>query len=195
MQKAITKSEITAVILAGGQATRMQGQDKGLITFNNKTLISYVVDAISNSVDSILVSANRNIDLYQEYGKVITDELDNFQGPLAGIAAALNSITTKYLLILPCDGPYVDNELLDRFVKTMQDKDALMCVASEDNHLHPTFALVDIKVKDLINKYLASGERKLGKFYKDNNAQEVDFTDKAKMFINLNSPEDFTANA
>jgi molybdopterin-guanine dinucleotide biosynthesis protein A len=39
--------------------------------------------------------------------------------------------------------------------------------------------------------YLAAGERKLGQFFKDNHAVEVDFSDESQMFVNLNSPEDF----
>nr|ACX30496.1 molybdopterin-guanine dinucleotide biosynthesis protein A [uncultured Candidatus Thioglobus sp.] len=187
----IAKSDITALILAGGQAKRMNRQDKGLILFRNKPLISYVVNIISKNVDSILVSANRNIDLYQEFGEVITDDLPDFQGPLAGISTALNKVKTKYLLITPCDGPYVSELLLDRLVKAMEKKDTLMCVAAENEYLHPTFALINVSVAPVLSQYLDDGGRKLGKFFKDNRATEVDFSDQPKIFINLNSPEDF----
>ncbi len=192
--KTIAKSDITALILAGGQAKRMNGQDKGLILFRNKPLISYVVNIISKNVASILVSANRNIDLYQEFGEVVTDNLSDFQGPLAGISAALNKVKTKYLLIVPCDGPYINSLPSDRLVKEMAKNNTLMCVAAENGYLHPTFALINASVAPVLNQYLEDGNRKLGKFFKDNGATEVDFSDQPKIFINLNSPEDFTAN-
>jgi len=189
--KNIVKSNITAVILAGGRATRLQGQDKGLMLFKNKPLITYVSNAIHQDVHSIWVSANRNIDLYQEFGEVISDELPDFQGPLAGISAVLKKINTQYLLIVPCDGPYISKILVERLAHEMEKNQATLCVASENNHLHPTFALIDVAVENSLNQYLDSGQRKLGKFFKDNNAIEVDFSDHPALFVNLNSSVDF----
>lgn len=193
--KNIVKSDITAVVLAGGQATRLQGQDKGLVLFNNKPLISYVIDIIHQDVDSILVSANRNIGLYQEFGEVVTDELINFQGPLSGISAALNKTKTPYLLIVPCDGPFINRVLIQRLIKGMNQTDVKLCVATDGVKMHPTFALIDVNLKDNLNEFLAQGDRKLGFWFKRNHALEVDFSDQKKLFINLNSPEDFTTNA
>ena len=189
--KNISKRDISAVILAGGQASRMGGKDKGLILFNQKPLIHYGVNVVSQSVDSIWVSANRNLDLYQEFGKVVVDELSDYQGPLAGISAVLSQVSTKYLLIIPCDGPYISAILLKRLSHEMLKNQAKLCVASENGHLHPTFALVDTSMKVKLDQYLKSGQRKLGQFFKENNAIEVDFSDFPQLFVNFNSPEDF----
>ena len=191
----ISKADISAVILAGGKASRMQGQDKGLILFNQKPLIGHVVDVIKNTVDSIWVSANRNLDAYQAFGQVISDELTDYQGPLAGISSALSHTTKPYLLILPCDGPYVQTVLLQRLAQVMVETDAKACVAVENDHMHPTFALVHADMAPALAAYLASGQRQLRRFFLDNQAELVDFSDYPRMFVNLNSPEDFTTNA
>lgn len=188
--KSISKRDISVVILAGGRALRMGNKDKGLMLFNQKPLIHYVVHGVSQSVDSIWVSANRNLDLYQQYGQVVSDELANYQGPLAGISAVLSQVTTQYLLIVPCDGPYVDATLLERLSHAMINNQAQLCVASENGHLHPTFALIDVSIKADLDQYLQSGQRKLGQFFKENGAVEVDFSDSPQMFINFNTPED-----
>ncbi len=192
--KSITKADITAVILAGGQATRMSGQDKGLILFNNKPLIAYVANIINQDVHSILVSANRNIDLYQEFGKVVSDQLSDFQGPLAGISAALNQVQTSYLLVVPCDGPFINNLLLERLLESINQTGADIGVATDNGKMHPTFALINASLRDDLHRFLSSGERKLGLWLRQNNALEVDFSDQKEMFINLNSPEDFELN-
>ena len=189
--RSIDKSNITAVILAGGQSSRMNGEDKGLILLKNKPLISYVVDVVVKKVASILVSANRNIDLYQEFGKVITDELSDFQGPLAGISAAMDKSSTKYLLVLPCDGPFINSELIDRLVLEMERNNGKICVASDGDRMHPTFSLINTDLKNDLSKFLDDGNRKLGLWFRNNNAIEVDFSDQIDVFINLNSPEDF----
>ncbi len=191
--KNITKSDITAVILSGGQATRMNHQDKGLIFFKNRPLISYVSSAIQKEVCCILVSANRNLNTYQEFGEVITDNLPGFQGPLAGVFSALGKVKTKYLLIVPCDAPFINSCLITRLLKHMQQSNADICVATDGQIIHPTFALINTDLKDNLSDFLAKNNRKMGLWFRNNHTHEVNFSDCTNMFVNLNSPEDFDA--
>ena len=187
----IDKNNITTVILSGGRSSRMQGEDKGLILLNDKPLISYVVDVVDDRAGRLLISANRNIDAYQQYGEVIRDELTDFQGPLAGIAKAMAEADTLYLLILPCDSPLVNEILVNRLIQCMADKDMDICVADDGSHIHPTFAIMKTSLKDNLLAFLDSGERKLGLWIEQNNFQKVDCSDQPKVFINLNNPQDF----
>ena len=187
----IDKNNITAVILSGGRSSRMQGEDKGLILLNDKPLIGYVADVVNSKVVRLLISANRNIDAYQQYGEVISDELTDFQGPLAGIAKAMSVVSTPYLLVLPCDSPLVNEIVIDRLIKCMADKNVDICVAGDGTRIHPTFALIKTSLKDNLLAFLDSGERKLGLWIEQNNFQKVDFSDQPKVFINLNNPQDF----
>jgi molybdopterin-guanine dinucleotide biosynthesis protein A len=187
----IDKNNITAVILSGGRSSRMQGEDKGLILLNDKPLISYVVDVVDGKVGRLLISANRNIEAYQQYGEVISDELADFQGPLAGIAKAMSVVSTPYLLVLPCDGPLINGIVIDRLIQCMVDKDMDISVANDGSHINPTFALIKTSLKDNLLAFLDSGERKLGLWIEQNDFQKVDFSDQPKVFINLNNPQDF----
>jgi len=187
----IDKNNITTVILSGGRSSRMQGEDKGLILLNDKPLIGYVADVVDGRAGRLLISANRNIEAYQQYGEVISDELADFQGPLAGIAKAMSVVSTPYLLVLPCDSPLVNETVIDRLIQCMADKDMDICVADDGTHIHPTFALIKTSLKDNLLAFLDSGERKLGLWVEQNNFQKVDFSDQLKVFINLNNPQDF----
>ena len=187
----IDKNNITAVILSGGRSSRMQGEDKGLILLNDKPLISYVADVVNSKVVRLLISANRNIDAYQKYGEVISDELSDFQGPLAGIVKAMSVVSTPYLLVLPCDSPLVNEIVIDRLIQCMTDKDMDICVAGDGVRIHPTFALIKTSLKDNLLAFLDSGERKLGLWIEQNDFQKVDFSDQPKVFVNLNNPQDF----
>ena len=187
----IDKNNITAVILSGGRSSRMQGEDKGLILINDKPMIGYVADVVDGRAGRLLISANRNIEAYQQYGEVISDELVDFQGPLAGIAKAMSLVSTPYLLVLPCDSPLVNEMVIDRLIQCMADKDMDICVADDGTHIHPTFALIKTSLKDNLLAFLDSGERKLGLWIEQNDFQKVDFSDQPKVFINLNNPQDF----
>ena len=112
----ITPKDITAVILAGGQGRRMGGQDKGLIEFNGKTLVSILIDRLATQSIDIVINANRNQERYLSMGyPVIKDQLEDYQGPLAGFASAMSAVTTDYIVTLPCDGPLLVSDYIARF--------------------------------------------------------------------------------
>ncbi len=77
------------VILAGGQASRMGGKDKGLVELNGSPLIQYVINKLSQQDVSITINANRNLDSYQAFAPVVSDSFPDYPGPLGGIHAGL----------------------------------------------------------------------------------------------------------
>jgi molybdopterin-guanine dinucleotide biosynthesis protein A len=190
----ITKNDITAVILAGGKSSRMDNEDKGLILLNNKPLITYSIDIIKENVNNILISSNRNIEEYQKYAQVISDDLANFQGPLAGISKALSETKTPYLLITPCDCPFINQILIDRLVGAMAKHQCDVCVAFDGEKIQPTLALIKNNLKNNLDNFLLKGHRKLGLWLTQQDIQKVDLSDEKKVFINFNTPQDFKAH-
>ena len=65
----------------------MGGVDKGLVAFEDMPLVEHVIGILKPQCRTLVVSANRNEDVYAKYGyPVVTDGDKNFSGPLAGIA-------------------------------------------------------------------------------------------------------------
>ena len=188
--KNILQSEISSVILAGGQGLRMDGVDKGLIEFRGLPLVAHVASVIESKVDKIYISANRSFDSYASYGEVISDDLLGFQGPLAGISKALKICSTKYLLVLPCDSPLVDSELIDDLIIRMKQKDADICVAHDGSIMHATFALMKSNLGKSLEHFLNDGGRKMALWYRQQNLERVDVSDRLVVLTNLNKPED-----
>ena len=186
----ILQSEISSVILAGGQGLRMDGVDKGLIEFRGLPLVAHVASVIESKVDKIYISANRSFDSYASYGEVISDDLLGFQGPLAGISKALKVCSTKYLLVLPCDSPLVDSELIDDLIIRMKQKDADICVAHDGSIMHATFALMKSNLGKSLEHFLNDGGRKMALWYRQQNLERVDVSDRLVILTNLNKPED-----
>ena len=186
----ILQSEISSVILAGGQGLRMDGVDIGLIEFRGLPLVAHVASVIESKVDKIYISANRSFDSYASYGEVISDDLLGFQGPLAGISKALKVCSTKYLLVLPCDSPLVDSELIDDLIRRMKQKDADICVAHDGSIMHATFALMKSNLGKSLEQFLNDGGRKMALWYRQQNLERVDVSDRLVVLTNLNKPED-----
>jgi len=189
--KKISKNEITAVILAGGQASRMDGEDKGLIIFRELPLISHVVNITKPKVSQILISANRNFDEYANFGKVISDDLEGYQGPLAGISKALKVCSTPYLLVLPCDSPLIDEALIDSLIEKMEISKVDICVAHDGSIMHATFALMQTKLEKRLEGFLEEGGRKMALWYRQHSLERIDVSSHLEVLTNINRPEDF----
>jgi len=187
----ITKNEITAVILAGGQASRMDGKDKGLIVFRELPLITHVVNVVESKVSQILISANRNFEEYANFGKVISDDLEGFQGPLAGISKALKVCSTPYLLVLPCDSPLIDEALIDSLIEKMEISKVDICVAHDGSIMHATFALMQTKLEKSLEGFLEEGGRKMALWYRQHSLERIDVSSHLEVLTNINRPEDF----
>ncbi|HEC73334.1 MAG TPA: molybdenum cofactor guanylyltransferase [Methylophaga aminisulfidivorans] len=183
---------VSGVLLAGGQSRRMGGKDKGLIIHNGSPLIEQVIHSILPQTDQLLISANRHIEEYQAFGyPVITDNLDDFQGPLAGMLSAMESATTDYILTAPCDCPVISAQLRQRLMEGLLATGADIAVAHDGHRLQPVFALIPVRLKTNLRDFLASGERKTQDWFEKQMLSIVDFSDQTDSFVNLNTPEDF----
>lgn len=180
---------ITGGILAGGQATRMGGADKGLQILHGQPLYLHIAQKLATQVDSILISANRNLEQYRQSPYlVVTDETTDFSGPLAGMLALLKQAQTPWVAFVPCDVPYFPVDLVERLYT--QKGAALAAYVNDGEREHPTLALLNRRIIPTLEAYLAQGDRKLMLFMKQINAFPVLFANQASAFVNLNTPED-----
>ncbi|MDH3759808.1 MAG: molybdenum cofactor guanylyltransferase [Gammaproteobacteria bacterium] len=187
----LSVEDITAVILAGGQGRRMNGQDKGLLEFNGETLIAILLRELERQAVATVINANRNLDRYRAYGPpVISDRLLDYQGPLAGFASAMDFVDSDFILTLPCDGPLIADDYVARFIDSQKQSGASICVAFDGERLQPVHALMRTDLLASLNQFLDSGDRKIDRWYALHDYQRTDFSDCAGMFRNINTPSD-----
>jgi len=192
MMSSASPLTITGVILAGGRGRRMAGQDKGLVQFNEHTLIEAVIQRLAPQVDTLLINANRNQSRYTELTgyPVITDELDEYQGPLAGMLAGLQAASTELVVFVPCDSPCLADCLVARLYQALLDNDAEMSVAHDGERLQPVFALLRQTLHTDLTQFLATGERKIDRWYAQHTMATGDFADLPDSFININTSDE-----
>jgi molybdenum cofactor guanylyltransferase len=185
---------ISSIILSGGRATRMNGEDKGLVLLQQKPLIAHVVGRLKTQVDEILINANREIAAYEAFGfPVLQDENEEFLGPLAGFNLGLQHAKHDYVLTVPCDSPLLPLDLAERLYNSMTASLMDIAVASSDENVHPVFCLMKKSVLPSLQAYIESGERKVSAWQKSLKYIEVDFSDCDDAFTNLNTFEDLAA--
>jgi len=126
---------VNAMILAGGRSSRMGGPNKALIPLGDKTLIEHVIQRLQSQVDHLAI--NGDLQTLATVGcPVIEDNVVNFSGPLAGLYSGLldpRLSSADYLLLAPCDGPFIPTNLVAELYQLMVAQDAdIVCVCYED---------------------------------------------------------------
>lgn len=181
---------VSGIILCGGQGRRMQGRDKGWIDVSGRPMIERVVDRFKPQVSELLINANRNIDQYRRFNlPILTDTITGYQGPLAGILSGLNVCENDYLACVPCDCPFFPLDLVARMVSLQAEADAEIVSVSDGDRTHPVFALIHTKLKNSLEEYLNSGQRKIDRWYAQHCYQVLEYKHSAHCFANINTPE------
>ena len=177
---------ISCIILAGGRGKRFDNKDKGLIQLNGKPLIEHVIGCIAPQVDDIVISANRNIDDYKKYtDTVIADTDDDFQGPLTGISSCLPTCKHEWILVLPCDTPFLPSNLAERLNAITTTK---LIVAKARERRQLVF-LMHKSLNENLEKYLQQGHKKVMTWIELQKPAIVEFENDASDFLNINTQE------
>jgi len=182
---------LTGVILAGGKARRMGGQDKGLLPYRGYPLVEHVIERLNNQTSALIINANRNQEQYERFGyPVIADSRPDFLGPLSGMLAGLEAAHTSRVLFAPCDSPHISSDLASRLAEPFATgPNVLMSVASCEGRLQPVFAMLSVTQADDLNAFLEEGGRKIDEFYATQGYAEVIFSD-CNTFANINTLEE-----
>lgn len=183
--------KVTGIILAGGMGRRMGGIDKGLIPLQGRPLVAHVLERLRPQVDALLINANRELDTYRGFGyPVISDAIGGFAGPLAGLHCGMSAAATELVVTVPCDSPFLPTDLVARLARAMSAAD--LAVARTGDQPHPVFCLCRTSLLPDLTHFLESGGRKIDAWYAGLHSIEVDFTDEAAAFANINTPEELT---
>jgi len=194
--KFVPTRQTAGVVLAGGRATRMGGRDKGLLPINGRPMIMYISEILRPQVDSLFINANRNHAAYARLTRCplisdrISDHVDHFAGPLAGMAAALAYSPMPYLVAVPCDSPFLAHDLVSRLHRGLQQQQADIAMAMLGDKAQPVFVLLSRHLLDSLVEFLEAGGRKIIHWYYQHKVAEVDFSDRAPMFENINTPQE-----
>ena len=181
------------VILAGGQATRMGGGDKGLLTLGSGTILSHVIARIEPQVDSLALNAIGDATRFAELGlPVISDSISGFAGPLSGVLAGLDWAAEKgasHIVTVAADTPFFPCDLVPQLQLAAETAGTNIALARTPDGRHPTFGLWPTALRDDLRSALQGGLRKVVVWTDQHGAATADFPDDAA-FFNVNTPDD-----
>jgi molybdopterin-guanine dinucleotide biosynthesis protein A len=115
------------IILAGGDGLRI-GEKKAFIKFQDKTLIQHINNKVSKLTKDLVIVIDQDENIQQILNDLketkITLDLEPGIGPLMGIYSGMKELSSQYALILPCDSPFVNLELLRYLIQSAVGFDA-----------------------------------------------------------------------
>lgn len=168
---------ICAVILAGGQGSRMGGQDKGWVNYQQQPLIQQIINRLTPQVSNLIINANRNLEDYAALGFPVVSDLEaGFHGPLMGMLSGLKASSQEWTLFVPCDGPFLPKDLALRLYQAATNQACDIAVASDGENLQPVVVLMRTSLYASLQQAVIAGERKPRRWYAEVGSCKVEFS-------------------
>ncbi len=191
----INKSKTIIVILAGGQSRRFGGGYKTLYTFNKMSILDRIIQNFKKLEVEIVLNVNSNEDQFLKTGlHLIKDELENFQGPLAGICSSMkwvleNRKNIEWIFTSPSDTPFLNKNLVNKFLSTDYNNKTKIVIAKSSNKTHPVIGFWHISLIKSLEEFLAKENRKIMHWVEGQNYEILNFENKNN-FFNINTKTD-----
>jgi molybdopterin-guanine dinucleotide biosynthesis protein A len=184
---------LTVSIQAGGKSTRLPG-DKALMPLAGKPLIEHVLRRVERMGDEILITTNRPED-YSYLGVRLVRDTNPGAGTLAGLQTAIQAANGDTVLVVACDMPFVQPDLLAHMVSLVPGVDVV--VPRHGAFYEPMQAVYARSCLPAIEDAIEAGEKRVVSFYPEVHVRTVEdemlktLDPDGRSFFNLNTPEDF----
>lgn len=193
--------DILGVVLAGGLSRRMNGQEKSLLEFSGKPLISHVCARLSLQVARVIINANGDPKRFDTLElAVAADTIPGHAGPLAGILAGMrwaqrHMPELKFIATAATDTPFFPSNYVEELAEAGGMDTQTIALAASGGRRHPVFGLWPVALADDLESFMTADKGgKVMLFVERHRMAEVDFpvvaSDIGDPFFNINTPQD-----
>jgi molybdopterin-guanine dinucleotide biosynthesis protein A len=207
----------SAAILAGGQATRFDGRDKGSLIVDGRTILERQIAELSRVTGDVLIVERSGLDragfrfstarraearraeaAVPVAGAVVPRLISDIVpgcGPLGGVHAALTEARGDALFVAACDMPYLDAGFIRYLLGLTADADAV--VPRTERGYHPLCAVYTRACLHPIARRLADRRLKMIDLLNDVRTRIVTpeelnrFSGDGKLLANVNTPAEY----
>jgi len=182
--------DINVYILAGGKSSRM-GSEKGLVLFNGKPFIEHIIDVLRKMNLPIHIVSNTH--LYDSFDYTVYSDIIKDKGPLCGIHTALMNSDKKYNLILSCDIPFVNEDVIKYLVNKIIGVED--CIAPiHEGCSEPLCAIYSKDCVNILKNLLDANQLSIRTALNNINTQFIDVSNqdfyRKNLFMNINSKKE-----
>jgi molybdopterin-guanine dinucleotide biosynthesis protein A len=189
--------EVTGIILAGGKSRRL-GRDKALLELGGRSLLSLVVAKLRSLCTEVVIAGG--LGTYDQVpGVRLVADIHPGHGALGGIHAGLQASHTEYGLVVGCDMPFLNRNLLSYMIghteRTCRAADVI--IPRLNGFTEPLHAVYSRRCLGPIEEVLAHGGGRIITFFSQvrviyiEEAELNRFDPQRRSFFNVNTPSDW----
>jgi molybdopterin-guanine dinucleotide biosynthesis protein A len=189
--------KFAVIVLAGGQSSRM-GQDKALITFQGVPLLRQVCEVAIKCTQEIYVVTpwpERYQNILPNTCRVIEEVplpgATPSPGPLVGFAQGLAQVEIDWVLLLACDLPQLQVEILQSWATQLDTvpPEAIALLSRQSKGWEPLCGFYRRQCLPLLTQFINTGGRSFQRWLSQHPVQEMLVSD-SQIFFNCNTPAD-----
>jgi molybdopterin-guanine dinucleotide biosynthesis protein A len=184
------KKPINAYILAGGKSSRM-GTDKGLLLFEGKAMIQYVIEQMQPVFDKLVIVSNNPE--YEKFGLEVIPDLIKDIGPAGGIFTALKHSDSPLNFMVSCDMPFITKEAIAFIMENTNDSQIVLL--ENQGKIEPLFGIYAKDCENIWFELIQQNTIKLQKMVSYFKLKTIPVENKEifkeSFFKNINTKEDF----
>jgi molybdopterin-guanine dinucleotide biosynthesis protein A len=189
-------SEVSAVILAGGRARRMQGLDKSALDIGGRSILSRQIAVLQALTPEVLIVGGDPAGVPAGV-RIVPDRVPD-AGPLGGLYTALLDTHAPVLVLVACDMPFLSLPFLQHLALRARDTGADVVVPRTGDGYHPLCAAYARTLLPRVTERLAARELEMAGLVRDTRHRlEIGpdelarFDPEALMLCNVNTPHDY----
>jgi molybdopterin-guanine dinucleotide biosynthesis protein A len=194
----MTKERTLGLVLAGGLARRMGGGDKALIEIGGRTILDRVLETITPQCDGVILNANGDPSRFARFAlPVVSDDIPDFAGPLAGILAGLDWAATHrpetaWMVSVPGDCPFLPADLVKRLHAARDAAGTPLACAKSGDWRHPVAGLWPVALRADLRRALVDEDlHKIEIWTARHGIALAEWPDRpVDPFFNVNTPDD-----
>jgi len=115
----------TVLILAGGYSDRF-GEVKAFFPLEGRTFIQHVATRMNGIHDGLVISCKtgeaRMREMFPDSTVIVDDS--RIKGPMAGLRSSLPLIDSDYVIVVPCDIPRIQRDVIELLLERADGHDA-----------------------------------------------------------------------
>ena len=184
---------ITAVILAGGQSSRM-GSNKALLPYRGGRFIEAIHRQLAELFEEVILVTNRP----EQYAFLTCAKVPDLfpgMGALAGLHSGLHHAANQFIFAVACDMPYLNSTLIRRLSAHRHLADVV--IARGEKGWEPLHAVYSKSCLNPMQKALSADRKRIVSFFPEVQVCEFSSDSVADIdpgfdsFRNINTPEEY----
>lgn len=182
----------TLIVLAGGRSRRM-GENKAFLKYNDKTFIEATLKKFEKYDERIIVTNEPS--LYKYKGVKTVQDIYPDMGPVCGIYTGLLESSNSRCVVVTVDTPFLTLEMMDYLWSIGENVDAV--IPTVRGRCHPLCGIYNKSAMNALKKAIDINQRRIIDVHEEMKIREVRdeelirFGNLAKLFYNVNTPDDF----